>query len=914
MQPFVKRLSVLCLACLLGGCLEKGGGGGSSKPTGETETPTDQTQPDVDKPLTPPALPVPPPLAKPGFPEPTSAVIDEVNALGFYDQDQNGQPRPVRNDLTGNLPAMLQFVQSHSVDPSGNEARNMPRLTSEREALLLVTPDPSLGKLQQLELEVSLDGKPLGKLAMRHPDQLYKADRSSTDARPDVVYSRRAWSAVLPWNWVQPGVTLRLHDEQGRSGQIDDSAIDFAPPGELVVQSIRLGLLTPPPQSGGHWFLTQPARAATDYFQTVPIARMVTSQYEDMYLPRVMVGSGKIYDVDIDGSSASNGGVYEGDMRENTAKSTFSTGINLANIGVTSAGMVSQENPHLTQSAVIHHARGVYINGVHNHGLSGGNGQLTLIDSVGNEFSHEIGHHYGLGHYPGQQGDNYFWAGHHHDSGWGYIAYRKRMRANLHWNRGKNDGMNGMPVYADAYSFGSDAMSGGHYASSLSRYTHYTGYSTKLRIQPAVDKAMVSASSPTGYRKWDASTRRMEVFAARVPNSSRVWYNSADGNYLAPRRFGVQVFTLLGGYDPVTGSAILYPPARGNWGHVFNLPAPVNQDTQKTCWVSVNFANGKNQNIAVAPNRMGSNANKLHINLAQDEQPLNAALSCQEAAGAAQELARVDFPQGLPAMAPATIVGKENGFNALRAAELPTLEEGLQAAVDQSFISLSDTTQLLLDSYADDLRGLSTAAAGVVQRYQKQQTLGLRLNRWMDAYKAQLDARDPDAEQALRDLLEHLQLNPQPLLPAAELFSMANGNCIKAQPGAESESVYIAAKAQCTKGADEQWMTDANGRIRSILDLSQCLTDQGSVTLTRCDNSKQNQRWDISALPRIKRADRCLDLSGGFLTNGRGKLITYGCSGGGNQQWANLSSNNNLLLPLVQARNMAVIAQLATSE
>ncbi len=55
----------------------------------------------------------------------------------------------------------------------------------------------------------------------------------------------------------------------------------------------------------------------------------------------------------------------------------------------------------MTQSVVIHHARGKYANGESNHGLSGGNGILTLIDSVGNEFSHEIGHHYGLGHYPG---------------------------------------------------------------------------------------------------------------------------------------------------------------------------------------------------------------------------------------------------------------------------------------------------------------------------------------------------------------------------------------------------------------------------------------------------------------------------------------------------------------------------------
>ena len=32
-------------------------------------------------------------------------------------------------------------------------------------------------------------------------------------------------------------------------------------------------------------------------------------------------------------------------------------------------------------------------------GGSGGNGMVTLENSVGNEFSHEVGHNYGLGHY-----------------------------------------------------------------------------------------------------------------------------------------------------------------------------------------------------------------------------------------------------------------------------------------------------------------------------------------------------------------------------------------------------------------------------------------------------------------------------------------------------------------------------------
>ena len=73
--------------------------------------------------------------------------------------------------------------------------------------------------------------------------------------------------------------------------------------------------------------LLEPEKAGTDYFQTIPAARMIVSKYEDMKLDKVMVASGAIYNL----ASATTGDVYSGDMRENTAKSTFSTGINLAN-------------------------------------------------------------------------------------------------------------------------------------------------------------------------------------------------------------------------------------------------------------------------------------------------------------------------------------------------------------------------------------------------------------------------------------------------------------------------------------------------------------------------------------------------------------------------------------------------------
>ena len=337
----MSRLLVLVLSSLiLTGCLEKGGGGSSSKPKPSTVIPPSTVTP-------PPAVTLPPVITPPTFAEPTTAHDEDVNAVGFYDIDGSGQPRAVRHDLSGSLPAMVQFVQSHSVDPSGNAAKNMPTLASEREALLLITPEPSLGKLQKLTLNATLDGQPLPPLELRSPNELYRSDYSNNDGRPDLTYSRRAWSVVLPWDQVKPGLALSLTDEQGRNGQLNAESIDFAAPAELVLHTIRLGMLTPPPQSNGHWLSVQPAKAVTDYFQTIPVAQITAAQYEDAHFSQVMVASGVIYSEP--GTSATSGDVYSGDMRENTGKSTVSVGINLANYGVTSSSMASQNQPQLFQ-------------------------------------------------------------------------------------------------------------------------------------------------------------------------------------------------------------------------------------------------------------------------------------------------------------------------------------------------------------------------------------------------------------------------------------------------------------------------------------------------------------------------------------------------------------------------------------
>ncbi len=836
-------------------------------------------------------------------------MLPPLYAFGFYDKDSTGQTRAVRNDLGGSLPAMVQFAQDHTVDPAGNEAKSMPRLTMSREAMVLVTPDPSLEGIDNLQMTVTVNGAVKGSLQLRHPDAIFRSDYINTDGRPDYAYSRRAWTGVLPWDWVQPGMELRVVDNQNRSGNLAAKAIEFGGASELVVLSVRLGMLTAPNVSDdGHWFRSHPADAATDYFQTIPAAQLTAGYYEDVTLSQVMVASGVIYNQ----ASASTGDVYSGDMRENTAKSTFSVGINMANYGVTSSGMQSQAQSQTFQIATIHHARGVYSNGNVNHGLSGGNSILTLSSSRGNEFSHEIGHHYGLGHYPGQNGDNYFWSVHHHDSGWGYIGYRKRMRSNILWQKGVNGGLAGSATLDATYRFAPDAMAGGDFQSALSKYTHYTGYSTKNKIQPALmNKPVLTASSPTGYQQWNAETRQMENIAPAVPKQGDVWYNGM-ATFPAPRLQGVPVITLLGGYDPETNNALIYPALRGNWGNVFDLPSQSTQKEPRNCWLDVNFAAGNMRRIAVAGKRMQTDkVNKLHVNLAAADRPSQATLQCQTPGAEVQTLYTLNIQQYASDMPAPVRVGKQYGYQDLRAIELPQLDAALQALATQDSLNLSTANKVLLDSWRGNADELSPAARQQLQRYDDQQTLGLRINRWMDTYAADLDQGVPEAQNALLAFIRQLGFNDAPVMPAAQSMLMPNGNCIQKF----GSTVRVAGKALCTGGADEQWILDPRGAIRSRGDAGLCLTDQGwnaaEVKLTACDVGNDSQAWDTSVPQRIARGGRCLDLNGGYLNaDGTNKLISYNCSNGANQKWSGLQQSGSLLLTLLSSDNARRLAVL----
>lgn len=125
--------------------------------------------------------------------------------------------------------------------------------------------------------------------------------------------------------------------------------------------------------------------------------------------------------------------------------------------------------------------------------------------------------------------------------------------------------------------------------------------------------------------------------------------------------------------------------------------------------------------------------------------------------------------------------------------------------------------------------------------------------------------------------------------------------------------VRIAGKSLCTADANEPWILDGRGSIRSRADLGLCLTDQGgsnAVLLTACDVRNDNQVWDTRLPKRIARGNRCLDLSSGNLSNNLGRLIIYGCTGGANQQWSGLVPGDSLALSLIDSRYAGYLAVL----
>ncbi|MCC3704522.1 M66 family metalloprotease [Rouxiella badensis] len=509
----------------------------------------------------------------------------------------------LKNNVEGALSGSVKFAQTHTIDASGNSEQEMPRLTSTRDTLVMFIPQQQ--NMKRITLRAyDKSGALLGSLVMNDPDRLAKSDRPADSKKPDVVYSDEAWSQRLPADWVQPGLSLEFSADNGRESRL--KKIDIGGETQVVLQNIRIGMLTAPGPLKDNALEKESEKMARDYFQKIPVSQLIVGNYSPLHLKEVVLSTGKKYT----SQSEDIGSGYDGDMRENIAKGVISMGINNANFGINSSQGERQWQAALFHQVAVHQSWGQYRNGKLQHGFSGGNGMATVYDTDGNEFSHEVGHGYGMGHYPG--GGKY--ATHNQNSGWGWDENQNRFIANFFWDRSGDAVVEGhtTPPFKGIYRFNSDTMGGGVASSPLSRYTLHTGY-TQKRIQQSLESTgVITPTSASGYLKWDEKQKKM-VEANDLPRRK-------------PSVFGVPVTTLVGFYDPRDElESYIYPALQGSYGYIYR-PEPVKAGQ---CWAEVAYRNGESEKFALEGTRIQSNhMNKFHINVPSSKHPESMIIAC----------------------------------------------------------------------------------------------------------------------------------------------------------------------------------------------------------------------------------------------------------------------------------------------
>ncbi|OAI84763.1 M66 family metalloprotease [Pseudomonas putida] len=410
----------------------------------------------------------------------------------------------VKNNLTdGTLQGAVLFAQA-SILPQPNTWFSddfKPRLVAQRLTLVLFKPMnpydlyPDSVQLRVADLT----------LQMTKPEHLPRVTEWSTDevyARN--VYGTRFWSALLPARYVSPGVKLDF-TAAGREGSYSP---DVGAAGELLLNTIDIGMLTANQRVFIDGFTGELQR---QYYQTIPACRLIVNQYEPVHCEVIEMADGTHYT----DHSAEKGEVHGGDLRQRIGKELISLGINNAAVGVHSSPGSGEDglNRHwVVAQLTAHSSVGNYSNGRVVHGLSGGGSIVTLYGCDGNEFSHELGHNFGLNHYPGGFEGSIHRAAISPNSTWGWDSTRNVFLPNF------EKAVTAAPTCQDGkcerpfhgHSFGRDTMADGYpLYPDTNRYTMLTPYSLKIAQGFIEGKAVFSKTSSTGYMKWDEGRKSM---------------------------------------------------------------------------------------------------------------------------------------------------------------------------------------------------------------------------------------------------------------------------------------------------------------------------------------------------------------------------------------------------------------------
>jgi hypothetical protein len=525
-------------------------------------------------------------------------------------------------DLTGSL----EFGQTHVT--AADEARLAPPVTSERETLLLFTPEGPIDPSGDLRVAALAQGELLGVIRMNPPSALPGILEQGLTYAPLEAYSDQAWSATLPWPWMAEGVTLRLGLEtDGALSTLDHTLEGLGSPHRFTLTRTHMVLfgeadfpIVPP----------QPAsKVALDMAPWVPGAELRWVDTSPWRLDKVVVNTaeGPRWVQSEDERLA----VTTDDTRWNIIKHQAALRLSLANTG---RGLRLTQPPEGDNSPYsfgtsmvqgwVRLGDGTYTD-VNNAGLAAGwTGWSGMwLNECGNGFIHEVGHTFTLLHFTEGTAGGWGIADEYPQDGvnleghpWGYDTVRQMFRT---WYRVDAGG----PVTSDGVMVGKrDPMNGGEAPNALSCYPQYTAYQMKRSqawLQGSPTPRMTEGV-PT-ISRWDPTLSR---YVVEPPASSDQAPIAIDG----------PVVTLIGTLGNLDTVCQTYPPIFVPEGNAFALPDPTDPELPNAYvggqwFLEITYADQSTERALIAKGAIAEDDTALSLyalNLDMNRAPESAAL------------------------------------------------------------------------------------------------------------------------------------------------------------------------------------------------------------------------------------------------------------------------------------------------
>ncbi|MEQ4673793.1 M66 family metalloprotease [Providencia vermicola] len=310
----------------------------------------------------------------------------------------------------------------------------------------------------------------------------------------NLEYMENTWSTSIPSQYIQPNIKIGfIH--KNKMGLLPKSSIGA--PTTLRLHLLDIGIFTEPRDK--YDFRDTP-ELNRQYYQHIPASTLLVNRYESTRVDQFVFSDGTILNDII----PEEGHWHEKSISKITRKA-YGEGIHMATSGINSS---PANGPSFvpTPQIVVYNAVGQYQNGRVVHGGLGSyvGGLASVEDSIGNEFSHELGHNFDIiDFYGGRTELGIHRPSHQKNSTWGWDADNNMFIPNF-----EHSGM------ADH-----DAMNGGSPKDKKNNaYSLYTP-NTLAAIQKRLEKLHAfNTDSSTGYQKWNSKTKKMEDAYLKLPS------------------------------------------------------------------------------------------------------------------------------------------------------------------------------------------------------------------------------------------------------------------------------------------------------------------------------------------------------------------------------------------------------------